>query len=194
MLNIIGNDIVDWSLLKLGQKAEDHRYLSKILLPSEIEQVQAAEQSEQCLWRIWTIKEACYKAITQQHHFRAYIPKKIEVQLLSAEDASVSSIWGNFKLKTKQTAAYIHSWTIAPNNITPILKVIDGLSLQNASQRLKTVLVEDFAGKFNVPQTELLIKKEGELPFIYHKGIRLPYRLSLSRDGSYGAYAILPIS
>lgn len=196
MAKFLGNDIVDWSLLKTGLKAQNKRYLSKICLEGEIEQIQAAKRPEYSLWRIWTIKEACYKAITQEHSFRAYIPKKISVELISEENAKVFSEWGDFYAKSKANDQYIHSLVYPEKELGKgiYFQVFDGIEGKNPKKQVRTALLESFSKNHQHPISALSIKKEGELPYIYEKGTRLPYRLSISYDGSFGAYAIRPIS
>lgn len=196
MAKLLGNDVVDWSLLKTGLKAQNTRYLAKICSSTEIEQIQAAKRAEYALWRIWTIKEACYKAITQEHSFRAYIPKKIEVTLLNEQDAKVFSEWGAFYAKSNANHQYIHSIAYPEEEMVEDIyfQVFDGIEGGNPRKQVRTALLEDFSENYHRPIRALSIKKEGELPYIYEKGVRLKYRLSISYDGAFGAFAIRPIS
>ncbi len=196
MLRVLGNDIVDLSCALALDKASDPRYLQKICLPSEWRQIHASSSPNLTLWRIWTIKEAVYKAITQVQHFRAFIPKKIEVTLLDELWAESQTNWGNYIAQTSSTKDYLHSLaaTQKATLLEATTRVVDQLNPAQAGELLRQRLLEDYATQQQLDVLHLKVQKLLELPWIYQNEQRLPCRLSLSHHGTFGAYAILPIA
>ena len=59
----IGNDIVDLLPLESRQKVEDSRFIKRVYTLSEMKAIQEAQHPNSCLWALWAIKEALFKAL-----------------------------------------------------------------------------------------------------------------------------------
>jgi phosphopantetheinyl transferase (holo-ACP synthase) len=57
----VGNDIVAYKHIRCIGKWKEERFLQKILVPTEIEQLHLQVNKDAYLWTLWTLKEAAYK-------------------------------------------------------------------------------------------------------------------------------------
>jgi phosphopantetheinyl transferase (holo-ACP synthase) len=60
-MQFVGNDIVAYKHERCIGKWKDDRFLQKILLQSEIENLHLQFNKDAYLWALWTLKEAAYK-------------------------------------------------------------------------------------------------------------------------------------
>lgn len=74
---MIGNDIVDLNLSRVQSNWKRKGFLEKQYTPLEQKQIFSSKHPELCLWRFWTMKEAVYKVIVQDHKQRFFDPKKL---------------------------------------------------------------------------------------------------------------------
>lgn len=185
---MIGNDIVDLDIVLKEDKASNPRYLKKVCTEHEIESIQSSIDPNFTLWRIWTIKEAAYKIINKTNNIRAYIPKKIKTVLISETEAEVTSSWGKIAVRTNFLSKnYIHSIAYSSS-------FFDGVELisenSNPSDAVRMFCLQDIINKINLDsKTNLHIRTENNIPFVYQEGNKLSLNLSLSHHGRFVAWA-----
>lgn len=61
----VGNDVVDLDAPRMRGKAEDARFVARILDDVELAAVRAAEDADRELWKLWACKEAAFKTATK---------------------------------------------------------------------------------------------------------------------------------
>lgn len=62
---LVGNDIVDLRHPRCQEKAEDERFLARVLAPGEGRAVRRAADAHRSLWIHWAAKEAAYKVVSK---------------------------------------------------------------------------------------------------------------------------------
>ncbi len=62
---VVGNDVVDMLDPRLDGKAEDGRFIERVLSPSERQLLDASSDPTLELWCLWAAKEAAYKAVSK---------------------------------------------------------------------------------------------------------------------------------
>ena len=75
---MIGNDIVDLKLAKTQSNWQRPKFLEKIFTTNEQELIQQSDNLELEVWRLWTMKEAAYKAYNRETGIRGFFPWKLE--------------------------------------------------------------------------------------------------------------------
>lgn len=59
----VGNDVVDLKEPRVQGKAQDRRFLARVLAPTELVGLESSHDPHVELWCLWAAKEAAYKAI-----------------------------------------------------------------------------------------------------------------------------------
>lgn len=80
---MIGNDVVDLVLARRESNWKRGGFMEKIFTHKEREIILKHEDTETCLWVLWSMKEAAYKIYNRQTGIRAFIPHKLECSILS---------------------------------------------------------------------------------------------------------------
>ncbi len=184
---MIGNDIVDLKLALLEDKASNLRWLNKVFVEKEIELIQNSENPNIMLWRLWSMKESAYKVAVKKSGIRAFNPKRLETEILGPWQGRINSVYGVFQVSSWIAEDYIHS--IASDSLDKM--AISGQKTAEISDRSTDVrrsLIEHF--KECKPHfSELNIKMNEEIPYLYSANEKLPFDISLSHHGDYIAYA-----
>jgi hypothetical protein len=59
----VGNDVIDLLELRLHGKAQDRRFLARVLAPAELRGLEGSPEPHIELWCLWAAKESAYKAV-----------------------------------------------------------------------------------------------------------------------------------
>lgn len=70
---MIGNDIIDLQLASRQSNWRRKGFLEKVFTSSEREIIKASEEKEECVWLLWSMKEAAYKA----HQRKRSLPRRL---------------------------------------------------------------------------------------------------------------------
>lgn len=83
---MIGNDIVDLQLAKMQSNWQRPRFIEKIFTTSEQDIIQQSKNPELEIWKLWTMKEAAYKAYNRETGIRGFFPWKLECSVAEFRD------------------------------------------------------------------------------------------------------------
>jgi len=86
---LIGNDIIDLSVAKLESDWQRKGFLEKQFTEIEQQLILDSPSPFISVWKIWSMKEAAYKAYTQQNELRFFAPKKFNCLLMSKQKGLV---------------------------------------------------------------------------------------------------------
>ena len=156
---MIGYDVVDLSLSTFDTEGRFWRYSQKVCSPVELKQFGHFESNQQSLWRVWSLKEAAFKAAVRLGYQGLFRPAKIKVELIDSTRAIIQI--GHYKFKGRTGIDQQQLWSDV------VIKDLDFKSIVSIQ-------------KPNcVP-----ISYKGRLPFIRsEKGGKLP--ASISHHGSF---------
>ncbi|WP_127845436.1 4'-phosphopantetheinyl transferase family protein [Psychroflexus aestuariivivens] len=172
---MIGNDIVDLNLAKASSNIFRPRYFKKILNTSELSFIQESQDQFLCFWRIWTLKEAAYKAFQRLFLFdNFYNPKLFSTTIINSELALVSYQNQILEFKSKMNSKYIYSWTSSDKNRQNIIGSCKSEVKRQINQSLN---LESFN----------LNKDENGFPFV--QVLKQKASISISHHGQF--YAVI---
>ncbi len=77
---VFGNDVVDLLEEKDRSRAFLQRYVRKICTEGEASFLEAEEDFELALWKIWALKESAFKAVHRRDRSRSFRYRELEVQ------------------------------------------------------------------------------------------------------------------
>lgn len=106
----LGNDLVDLSAPGAADKVRDLRFLNRILAPAEQEWLARSERPDRALWRLWSAKEAAFKAWSRFDPALIFAHSRFEVD---PEDGSVRTPQGTCRVHWREQEDWIHclAWT-----------------------------------------------------------------------------------
>ncbi|MBS3808774.1 MAG: 4'-phosphopantetheinyl transferase superfamily protein [Desulfobacterales bacterium] len=82
----MGNDIVDLRDANSAGKSQDERFVGRVLVKSEMREMERAKFPDKWLWSAWAAKETAYKVISKARPDIKSSPRSYEV---SFEDAKI---------------------------------------------------------------------------------------------------------
>lgn len=197
---VIGNDIVDLITAAKESNWQRRGFLDKVFTNSEQDLIDAAVNPFETVWRLWSMKEAAYKAYVQQTGERFYNPKKLLTSIESDNQGEVNIAGISFIAQTEVSKAYVHtvctqkeqkvsSYT-PPQLATHFSRV---LRVKKSTQSLETkqACLEAIASYYSLHVDHLqFIKDHNKVPKVHVKEKDYPLAVSISHHGSFGAFAI----
>ena len=181
---MIGNDIIDLSIVKNQGKAEDQRYLDKVFSEREQDIITNSFEKDLSLWILWSMKETAYKA--HQRNFQ--LPRRINPISYACyyetgeKKGKVEIEDQNYSIELEITTEYIHCFTTSENLYRSI----------STGMNLKP---EDFIQ--NMPDQSLISegqfsihKNQNGVPSIITENSGKIFPFSLSHHGNFTAFVI----
>jgi len=105
---IIGNDLIDLEIALDKPRRNNDRFLSKVFSDNEISQIHSYSNPELAIWKMWSMKEAAYKAHQRLFQISARLdPVTYECDL---DNLSVSKNQNIYIIKSVQDENHIYSW------------------------------------------------------------------------------------
>lgn len=174
---IIGNDLIDLEIALDKPRRNNDRFLSKVFSDNEIKQIRLHSQPELAIWKIWSMKEAAYKAHQRLFHIPARLdPFTYECDL---DNLSVSKNQNIYIIKSVQDEDQIYSWIEFKN--------LDHIKLPYSTS-YKSEFLKEFSIRtgHDLQNIELRKNKLGipEL-FLMNTGTSLP--ISITHHGRFAA-------
>lgn len=178
---MIGNDIVSKADLKRREGEKKERYYQKTYTENEFRLIKTLSiQNVEGFF--WALKESAYKAYFRLKPERINSPKKFEVLELKKNKAKVNTPAGLMLVDIEETNDYFHAIAMPLDGIATTKEVF--VINEDFHAELKQHLDEHFG-------TSVIIQKnENNVPMLWVEN--MPYLLSLSHDGKWGAYALCP--
>ncbi len=179
---MIGNDIVDLKIASLQSNWKRKGWLQKIFTQSEQNLIAHAENPDQMVWKLWSMKEAAYKA----HQRRFSLLPKYNPKDFICHDTTVDIDGFVYQTISKYEEDYIHSIAYT-NRDDFISKVFVDTSKQYKNQ------VKYYVGNLlNVHISAVTLQKDANrIPNIRINNKETKAVLSLSSHGSFSAFTII---
>jgi len=174
---IIGNDLIDLEIALDKPRINNDRFLSKVFSDNEIEQIRLHSQPELAIWKIWSMKEAAYKAHQRLFHIPARLdPVTYECDL---DNLSVSKNQNIYIIKSVQDENQIYSWIEFKN--------LDHIKLPySTSYKSEFLLQFSIQTKINFQDIELRKNNLG-IPELFLKNTGTCLPLSITHHGRFAA-------
>ena len=124
---MIGNDIVDLQLAKTQSNWQRPKFIQKIFSTSEQYYIRQSDNPELEIWKLWTMKEAAYKAYNRETGIRGFFPWKLEC---SVAEFHKGKFLGKVVIEdkiyfTKTILRDDFVYTIAANSLDSLEKIIE---------------------------------------------------------------------
>lgn len=182
---MIGNDIIDLSVAKLESDWQRKGFLEKQFTEIEQQLILDSPSPFISVWKIWSMKEAAYKAYTQQNELRFFAPKKFNCLFMSKQKGLV--MYKDQKFYTSSIINREFIFTLAGSNksdqpysefITP--RFID-CGIKTKLSEIKSLCVKEIKQK----------KAKNRAPAYYYKEILLTKSCSISHHGKFGVFSLI---
>ncbi|AXT49658.1 4-phosphopantetheinyl transferase family protein [Aquimarina sp. BL5] len=178
---MIGNDIVDLKLASVQSNWRRKGWLQKIFNESEQDRIWDAEDSNHMVWKLWSMKEAAYKA-----HQRLFsLSPRYNPYDFICTGANVTIQNYNYQTVSKQTEKYVY--TIAYTDQTNFISKI----FTDESLQYKRKLVYYIANVMDVNLSAVTLQKDvNGIPCVKIHNKVTDIAISLSSHGSFSAFTI----
>lgn len=190
---MIGNDIVDLNLVRLQCNWKRKDFLGKLFSQYEQELIFNSNNTFRTVWLLWSIKESVYKIHVQQYQERFFAPKRIECNLTSNTTSIVIINGENYLTESEINKDYIFTIASLKSNkdvLNHSFKLVSE-SYEYQHKECYRRLINDFSKKWNLPKKHIYIRKSKVgVPNLFSNNEELPFSLSISHHGFYGAYSI----
>ena len=211
-MNHVGNDIVDLKSPEAKGKAENKRFMQRVLNPDEQQAVLNSDHADSFLWAFWAAKESAYKAVSKIYPDVSSAPRRYPVILDSVKINNIATGIVNTPHSTVPVKIFFNKEYVHCIGITG-----DALSLKNIVYDTEKINPEKIPGADSISEKESLFArnlakkhiasclqiKEQDIqiirhknlnrinpPMIYVKGKKQEIDISLSHDGGFAAYAL----
>ncbi len=172
---MLGNDIVDLQLAARQSNWRRKGYLEKIFTDKEQDLIANANNQDQMVWLLWSMKEAAYKIVSPSVGERFYRPKSFEcTPNLSEYPLKGKVIYEGFDLDTisEISADFINTTSTSERN-----RNLEYYLLYNQNT---------YVDEFNMQSTKYkLIKNEANLPTVQDLFTEEFCPASVSHHGRY---------
>jgi hypothetical protein len=113
----LGNDLVDLTTPHTAGKARDLRFLRRVFTAAEQDRIASSPDPDRVLWKLWSAKEAAYKAWSRYLPDLVFAHSRFEVD---PEDGSVRLPQGLCRVHWCEQEEWIHclAWTGFPEGLS----------------------------------------------------------------------------
>ncbi|MBQ4802210.1 4-phosphopantetheinyl transferase family protein [Aquimarina sp. MMG015] len=178
---MIGDDIVDLKLARIQSNWRRKGWLQKIFTESEQVMIWDSEDPDGLVWKLWSMKEATYKA----HQRRFSIPRKYNPWDFVCSDEQVTIDNHIYKTVSKQNNKYAYTISFTDHS-NFISKVFNDNTLF-----YKKVLQNYVADIMGVKKSSISILKDIHgIPCIKIDDRSTDIPLSFSSHGSFSSFTI----
>jgi len=178
---MIGNDIVDLTLASAQSDWKRKGWIQKVFTLSEQKMIQESDDLNRMVWKLWSMKEATYKA----HQRRFSIPPKCNPWDFVCGNMSVTV--NNFRYQTESKCTEKFVYTVSYIDQTDFISRI----FANPSVAYKHFLFEHIAHIKQVDPSKIRLQKDANgVPNIIIDNSITNIPVSLSSHGLYSAFMI----
>lgn len=200
---MVGNDVVDLCDPDADFASYSPRFDERVFAPSERRCIATSADPETCRWRMWSAKEAGYKAVRKADPTVVFSPRRFEVRL-EGTDSQAAEIRGESPGSSRIEVRFffdessVHAVALCPGWIAA--KVVHGC--ERISTRLmetsspdgpgsaaRQLALERLASALEIRRDKLEIRREDRVPVLFENGRRVEGNLSLSHHGEWVAFA-----
>jgi phosphopantetheinyl transferase (holo-ACP synthase) len=186
---MIGNDIVDLKAAR-ASNWQHPRFLKKVFSPYEQQLISLASNRFRAIWQLWAMKEATYKAYIQKTPGRFFIPQSFESAGLNSR---CEVRYGAFCMLVQSIVKpdYLFTQTISNKHIYSGVVTFNSSHYSEQSNVLRSAIFTKIAEINGEAPGALCIRKTAfGIPKLYAADQQLPFELSLSHHGKFGAYSL----
>jgi len=155
---MIGNDIVDLEVARYQSNWQRKGFLDKIFTIKEQRIILHCENPELLVWNLWTRKEAAYKIFNRSTQIRAFIPLRLECNVINEFEGTISINHQTYFTQTEITESSVYTVAV--------------------SERL-------FFSKIQVLSSEQPILKENGIPFLMDSATNKKNPVSITHHGRF---------
>lgn len=192
---MIGNDVIDLQKVSPHSKIDHPRWQTKVLTPSEIEQLPLFPNLRHALWSFWALKESAYKIFFKKTAFKGFIPKKLICTFSSPFQAEVRTPAGLFWGRIHRCSSYLHAVVVEEKLLLPQIQwAVHPLLSTDYPVQSKSVrrhLLQSLSRHCRLPYEELGICKKQHFPRVVFQNKAIAVDVSMSHHYYWGAYAFL---
>jgi len=210
-LIIIGNDIVDLTDPGNIGKSRNSRFIRRVFSGAEEEFIATADDPDVLLWALWAAKETAYKIASKINILSVFTPRDYHVVLSPGNhgptrSGMVYSPEGPVIMRVLITLEYVHciGATLLPGLLDHVLWDIARFcpaaegSGHDPSMAVRRLAGRRLAELLGVSEADIDIRRVMDAdkwgpPAPYFEGQSIPFDLSLSHDGAFVAYALIPV-
>ncbi len=207
----IGNDIVDLTNPGNIGKSRDSRFMRRVFTGAEQDLIATADDPDVLLWALWAAKETAYKIASKINILSIFTPRDYHVILSPGNHGPtrsgvVYSPDGPVIMRVLITLEYVHciGATPLPGLLDHVLWDIARLrpaaegSGHDPSTAVRRLAGKRLAALLDISETDIDIRRVMDVdkwgpPALYFEGQSIPFDLSLSHDGAFVAYAMIPV-
>ena len=195
---MIGNDIVDLSIARVGAGTRRTRYLKKIYTEEEIDLINNSNNEDLMIWLMWSLKESVYKIIVRREKKIRYAPKSICCKSVISlqNDSYQSTVLYNGSTFTSISTIKgdcIHTIAFDDQEIYPQIKSasFESTKSEDTSLFLDNKVIDTLKNSQNNLEYQFVIKRDKlRIPHVYKNDTEIAL-LSLSHHGRFSGYAYL---
>jgi phosphopantetheinyl transferase (holo-ACP synthase) len=118
---MLGNDIVDLNLAKTQSNWRRKNYLDKIFTTEEQLLISSAENADEMVWLLWSMKESAYKIHNRKTGIRNFAPKSLKCAIYSDTHGEVNTEGNTYFTKSNLQIPFVH--TIASSSDKKLEKI-----------------------------------------------------------------------
>lgn len=202
---MIGNDIIALNELPVESESRFCRRINKVCTDLEIKWLYSLEKParNRAFWKLWALKEAAWKADYRRGGMRLFNPHRYNCQLdlpetehtAAEENWLVTSSRNRMKCKLNMTPSFIHA--LAQHDTGEYsIPYWDSVSFTAKnpvvqSEELRRAVRKGLGRFFDLNRSDIrIIKDMRGVPLLFACGAELPFVLSLSHHGHWGAWSI----
>ena len=200
---MIGNDIVDLCDPDADFATFSARFDQRVFAPSERSRIAMSEDPEICRWRMWSAKEAAYKAARKADPTVIFSPKRFEVRFLETDSPGAEIRLGStnpsrIEVQFFSEGSSVHAVALSPGwkhaRVVHGCERISTHSLGTASSSgsgsaARRLALARLARALEFRRDQLEIRREDRIPVLFENGRRVAGNLSLSHHGEWVAFA-----
>ncbi len=180
---MIGNDIVDLHLASVQSNWQRRGWLQKIFTESEQQLILEAKNPDNMVWKLWSMKEATYKA--HQRCF-PFPPKYNPKDFISSVDDTMFVGSHLYKTSSKITKDYIHTMAYTSHCNYKFM-----ISKNDSYTSTKEPLKKYISLHYKIPTSCIeIIKDTYRIPFVKIDGKISKIKLSYSSHGVFSSFMI----
>lgn len=182
---MIGNDIIDLAKAKSESNWKRKGFLEKQFTNQEQRCILTAQNAFEMVWRLWSMKEAAYKAFVQGCKSRFFAPQKFVCKVRTPEKGIVYFEDHIFFTSSLANDAYIFTTASEEKDAEIYSKILP-------PKKIQLFIKKYLERKTNAPFLEIKQRKSAwGIPDYYHKNTRLTKSCTISHHGDYGAFSVL---
>jgi len=210
---MLGNDVVDLRDRDADYATYRAGFDARVFGEPERSAIQAGPDSSRIRWRLWSAKEAAYKAARRIDSSTSFSPICFAVDLGDASDPTATVRHGaaHFAVRFHDGRDFIHAVALSLQPVAPSIDrvttlAIDGVfdamlighaRIASATPDRQSVLArahaaEALAARWEVDPAAIGFERVGRIPEILLAGRPTGVPVSLSHHGDYVAWAVAP--